>query len=211
MNWRLVSRLVFRIDELLAYYYCHEFYRLRNEVNASEEDKVLNREDLVAYMDMLHNVCNKNLWDNEPYFFGGDDEDSQVLLYSKSLSVFVNCFAVRVVSGLVEPIFFLKSLPKNIKDNHLLSICVALQALRDLGVKADRAWLTTGTEHLSVEPPVENFEIIQRISSWLAKGEYSVKVTGKCNFCPLKGNCEVYDNIERVKSLCVNGPSRFLF
>lgn len=206
-----MSHSVFRIDQLLAYYHCNEFFRYKQNQDKEQEGKALLPEGLLDYMSGMKTWANRNIYSEESQFFGGEDEDVQIVLYSSTANVFVPCFAVRTASGQVEPIFFSKMLPKAVKDSHLLSVCVAMQALRDLGLVCNRAWLTTGTEHLPIVPAQENFEILERVCKAMNADEYQVKTGGKCRFCPIKDTCEVYDNIEQVKSLCTFGPAKVNF
>lgn len=162
-------------------------------------------------MEAIKSWCIKNSSGEESSFFGGDDEESQVPLYSKSLDCFLSCFALRTIDGNVEPIFFVRRLPKEIKDNHLLASCLAIQALRDLGIKSYRAWITTGEAHLPVAPEEENFEILTRFSTSLSEGGYQVKTGRKCLFCPARSECDVYKDIDTIVSLCSGKPAWFTF
>ena len=172
----------------------------------------MDEKSLTSYMEAVKKWALSGTGSDESKFLGGDDEESQVSLYSSSLGVHVNLFAVRTTPDNPEPIFFVRSLPKAVRDNHLLVFIVALQALRDIGYEtACRAWLTTGQEHLPVTVPEENFERAKRACRDLSAGTYQVKTGGKCRFCPIKDTCEVYDNVSQIISLCQQGPTQFVF
>lgn len=204
-----MSLLVFSTNQLLSFYHCPELFIKLEE---SREGQALDEKSLTSYMEEVRKWALSGLGSDESKFLGGDDEESQVALYSTSLGVYVNLFAVRTTPENPEPIFFLRTLPKTIRDNHLLVFIVALQALRDIGYPtASRAWLTTGQEHLPVTVPEENFERVKRACADLRAGTYQVKTGGKCRFCPIKDSCEVYDNVSQIISLCQQGPAWFAF
>lgn len=204
-----MSLSAFRMDELLAFYHCQEFYLARKR-EQSQEVQGLDSEALLGYMSSIKKWISANIYSEDSSFFGGDDEDSQVVLYSSSLNVFVSVYALRSVMGTVEPIFMSRSLPSTIRDNHLLTACVAIQALKDIGFsQANRVWLTTGEQHLPLVPPSENFDIVTRVCSMMSSGGYQVRTGGKCRFCPIKDSCDVYYNVEHIKSLCATGPATF--
>lgn len=204
-----MSRLVFSANQLLAFYHCPELF-IKLEEN--KEGQALDEKGLTSYMEGVRKWALSGLGSDESKFLGGDDEESQVLLYSTSLGIYVNLFAVRTTPESPEPIFFVRSLPKAIRDNHLLVFIIALQALRDVGcTTASRAWLTTGQDHLPVMVPEENFERVKRACTDLRTGAYQVKTGGKCRFCPIKDSCEVYDKVSQIVSLCQQGPAWFAF
>lgn len=198
----------FNQDEILAYYHCAEFFRQR-QVDKQEESRVPSNGDLVDYMNGIKSWAIKSSGSDEASFIGGDDEDSSVALYSESLNILVSCFALRTVSGTTEAIFFSKKIPEKVRDNHLLISSVAISALRDIGLESKRVWLTTGEQHLSIEPAEANFEIIRRVAGMMNRGEYQVRTGRKCVFCPAKDTCTVYSEVERVLSACSTGPAFF--
>lgn len=201
-----VSLLVpFSQQDLLAYYHCAEFFRSTRQ----EDKQPLDCEGLLAYMDSVKSWAHKAYHSDEASFLGGDDEESSVALYSSSLGILVSAFSVRAVSGITEAIFFTRRIPEKVRDNHLLVACVAIQALRDIGLSSRRVWLTTGENHLPIEPPEVNFEIVNRISLMMQEGQYQVKTGRKCTFCPIKDTCTVYSEVERVLSMCAQGPAFF--
>lgn len=194
----------FSQQDILAYYHCAEFFKHRNQ-----EQQVLEKEDLLVYMETIKQWANKSHGSDEANFIGGDDEDSSVALYSSSLNIFISSFAVRSVNGTVEAIFFSRKIPEKIRDNHLLIACIAIIALIDIGLQSKRVWLTNGENHLPIEPPEVNFEIVRRIASMMGEGAYQVKTGRKCDFCPIKDICEVYSEVERVLAACARGPAFF--
>lgn len=199
----------FKQEDLLAFYHCPEFFRYRSL--KQEKVETADEVSLDLYLSSLKKWLEQAITSEDAQFFGGDDEYSQVVLFSPSLRVTTNCFAIKGSSGSAEPVFFVRKLPDTVRDNHILIVCASILALRDLGIDSVKAWLTTGEQHLPVEPPPQNFEILERVSQMMRDGYYQVKTGRKCNFCPIKDTCEVYSEVERVKDACSEGPGRFYF
>ncbi|NBV28123.1 hypothetical protein EBS02_03760 [bacterium] len=197
-----------RQDQILSFYYCQELF-IQKDLNVEAES--LDIESINLYMGQVKKWASSHIHEEDSNFFGGDEEDSEVVLYSSSLNFLVSCFAIRTMGGSVEPIFFTRKLPTKVRDNHLLIICSAIQALKDLGLNCVKGWVTNGSEHLPLVPGQENFDIMKRLSDSMAEKSYFVKTGKKCSFCPLLSSCEVYRNIETIQSLCSNGPARFEF
>lgn len=197
----------FKQEDLLAFYHCAEFFRIRQEDNS----QALSKEGLDLYMGQIKKWCLSSIAQEEASFFGGDDEDSQVVLYSSSLNVYVACFALKAGSGTVEPVFYVRKLPDTIRDNQILIACVAITCLRDNDIPAGRVWITTGTEHYAFTPPDENFDRVYRVCSMMNNGEYQVKTGKKCTFCPALDSCEVYKEVGRIAGACSSGPAMVYF